>query len=368
MENEETSQWVDQIVSFSSEFSAENWSARNLRGPPTCNNTYGDNASAWCPARYTQDEFLELRYLRSVYVSQVKIYENLNGGAVIKIEGMRQGGIYETIWSREAPENHTQYRIFCPQFEKSSFRTNQLRLTLRFTAANYFSELDAVELIGTISNISIPQETIISDFSKLITFKDFSDMTIRFSDGEVQALKAIFLVRCQKLFAYLSLNDFLMRDLNVNEFRIVHGFIYTDRFNEELMNDVIRVEKEKDVQISSNGNERITIESHRLTVNRLVRFSIKFGLARLQYLLMNFMMKSYFDKDNALDILMDSLKGDLNQIKESDINENLDTIGLEKVTQIAMDYIKLNLHDIVKTEKFEMLPKDVLLKIIKTVL
>ena len=47
MENEETSQWVDQIVSFSSEFSAENWSARNLRGPPTCNNTYGDNASAW---------------------------------------------------------------------------------------------------------------------------------------------------------------------------------------------------------------------------------------------------------------------------------------------------------------------------------
>ena len=166
----EIRQFVTEVLSFSTQFGADNWSASKICGPPSALNVYGDCTQAWCPSRYNEDEFLVVKFNRAVYATQFKIYENLNGGTLVKIEAYDSEN-YETIWSRDQPDHKTQYNIFSPVFPKSNLRTNQYRLTFRCNAANYYSEYDAVELVGTLTNIKIYENTLSSDMPKLMEDK-----------------------------------------------------------------------------------------------------------------------------------------------------------------------------------------------------
>lgn len=142
------SQFVDCVLFCSSQYTSENGSARNLIGPPNCLNKYGDNALAWCPAKYNQMEFVEVSFKREVYCEKLRFYENLNGGCVVRVETLKKGK-YICLWKRDNPEVKRHYHVYEIIFEpKTSFRVNQFKVHLNCSTLRYYTQIDAIELIG----------------------------------------------------------------------------------------------------------------------------------------------------------------------------------------------------------------------------
>ena len=166
----------------------------SLIGPPLTHHIYGDNSGAWCPATSDEDQTLELEFETSVYITQIKIYENYNGGAVTKIEGYTElwlwwpfrkifsyrflifhfqlkalnGDRYEILWGRESPSVAQFYNVFSPSFSKTRFQSNRIRLTITQTNRNLFAEIEAVELLGSVINLEVPQKSLTDDITNLL--------------------------------------------------------------------------------------------------------------------------------------------------------------------------------------------------------
>lgn len=343
----EVNLFVSSIIGFSSEYNAGNhsWSASNLIGTPTCNSQYGDSASAWCPANYTEPEYVEVKYDYAIYIRKVKIYENLNGGSVIRVEAYT-GSQYITIWSAERPQHFTHYRIFEPEIREPIVKSDRLRITIDSSASNYFCELDAIEICGPRSLINVPESNLVDNLSKLFDNSDFSDVKIEFScNRSLSAHRNILFSRCVTLYQHLESIDFKSNELNYEEFHTIMYYIYTDRLNEDNLR-----------------------EFEALRINKLIRFAIKFKLDRLEKLLIEYLLKNVFSNENILDILLDSISGS-SEYKNNSLNElDLSQVKLDNVELIALDFIKLNIQDLVYNPKFQTLPKDVLIKIIQHII
>jgi hypothetical protein len=60
------------------------------------------------------------------------------------------------------------YSIFTPVFPKVLFQSNQIKLFLSQLDRNLFSEIEAVELIGSIINLDIPKKSLTEDINSLL--------------------------------------------------------------------------------------------------------------------------------------------------------------------------------------------------------
>jgi hypothetical protein len=60
------------------------------------------------------------------------------------------------------------YSIFTPVFPKVLFQSNQIKLFLSQLDRNLFSEIEAVELIGSIINLDIPKKSLTEDITSLL--------------------------------------------------------------------------------------------------------------------------------------------------------------------------------------------------------
>lgn len=188
MSSNNLSQFVSRVVSFTSEYGEHSWQASNLIGPPTSNMTYGDNSSAWCPAQADQNQVLELAFDTDVFISKIRLYENYNGGACTRLEALNQtSGEYELLWSA-SPEHLLSasgrvcnyYLIFEPQFEMTSFKSNQIRVTLALESrAALFCEIEAVELVGFLINVTVPKNKLAIDLSHMFLESSYFDCEIR---------------------------------------------------------------------------------------------------------------------------------------------------------------------------------------------
>ena len=105
-----------------------------------------------------------------------------------------------------------------------------------------------------------------------------------------------------------------------------------------------------------------------LTINNLVRLCIQFKLERLEKLLLNYLLMHFMDLNNVLNILLDALDGSVFELNQS-TSTNIDIqtkFKLNKVEELSLSYIKFHIKQIIKLEKFAQLPKDVLIKIVRT--
>jgi len=78
------------------------------------------------------------------------------------------GDIFETLWSRETPTLAQFYNIFSPSFPKTLFQSNRIRLSITQTNRNIFTEIEAVELIGSVINLEIPPQSLTNDITNLL--------------------------------------------------------------------------------------------------------------------------------------------------------------------------------------------------------
>lgn len=172
-------QFVREVVSFTSQYGDANWRAANLIGPPTSNSEFGDLSTAWCPSQADQNQVLELSFETEVFVEKIRLYENYNGGACTRLEALNPAtNEYVQLWSTDQVQHFSHYSIFEPAFKTSTFKAKQIRVSLTFEGRNLFSEIEAVELIGSLINIEPPVACLAADLAKMFLEGSYSDCEI----------------------------------------------------------------------------------------------------------------------------------------------------------------------------------------------
>ena len=121
------------------------WAPTQAIGAPDCSGA-GDQDQAWATLRSEEGEqWLELDYARAVPVGVVRIYENFNPGAVVKVEAMVDGDA-TTLWSGVAPRGEAPHVFEVPAAGKVT--ASRIRITLDTSKIAGWNEIDAVELVG----------------------------------------------------------------------------------------------------------------------------------------------------------------------------------------------------------------------------
>jgi hypothetical protein len=390
-------QFVSRIIRFTSQYSETNWSANKIIGPPHSNCSYGDSVNAWCPSNHNENQILELEFEISVYAREIRIYENFNGGSVTKIEAMNSAANeqYVTLWNTNETSIKSSYDIFSPRLNRTNFLTNRIRLTLTLEDRGVFAELEAVELVGTLINLEIPKISLSIDFSQMLNEGLFSDLEIRLDNVEtvLKAHKCVLAARSNTFYEFLVRNSFKCSTMTEYEAKLLLDFIYTDNLNENLIIELFESNKkikthpnndtsfkiiENELKSWEKDNQILDFESDEekwlLSLNQMIRLAFLFKLDRFEKLLVEYLMKKMLTMDNILNVLMDSVDGiDLVSVLDKNLNDYIveDLLGkkfkLPMVEKACMSIIRIRIKDVIKTEKFKYLPKNLLIEIVRLI-
>ncbi|KAM0727295.1 F-box/LRR-repeat protein 4 [Formica fusca] len=177
-----TEQFVYNVYSFSSQYGNNisiSYTAHNIIGPPSKFPEYGDFPQAFAMRTYglwwdkapsrsidympqnnpdvVSQDYIDIEYREPVYPIRVSIYELYNPGSVIAIWAQDCYGQWFQLWSRPPQIVTQQSRLFSPPLRLCNFKTKMLRLEFNHSLLDYYTELDAVSLIGT-SKMMFPKD------------------------------------------------------------------------------------------------------------------------------------------------------------------------------------------------------------------
>jgi hypothetical protein len=142
-------QWAIQATASSTYNDAQgtaSYSANQATGAPNVDK-YGDDGAAWAPK--TPDggiEWLDLKYPKPVYATEVRVRESCGSGTVIKIEVYDEHDGPHAVWQGNDPTTELNY--LTAKFPKTSFKTDRIKVTLATNVVPGWNEIDAVQLVG----------------------------------------------------------------------------------------------------------------------------------------------------------------------------------------------------------------------------
>ncbi|CAB0010638.1 unnamed protein product [Nesidiocoris tenuis] len=225
------SQFVSEVLDFSSQYGSDisiSYTAYNITGKPSKFPDYGDFPQAFVMRTYGKwwsespsrpepimmqnceipsHDYIDVSFEQKVYPVEVCLYETYNPGSVVRIWAGDGLGKWKLLWEGE-PENvlHTSRR-FSPVINRIDFMTNLLRVEFNHSQLDYYTELDAIMLVGSQSNFAAtPSCNIQSDLCKIAT--QIKSLNIDFvSDYDETVLR---------IFSYLDLIS-LCRCMRVNK-------------------------------------------------------------------------------------------------------------------------------------------------------
>ncbi|OGX84854.1 OmpA family protein [Hymenobacter coccineus] len=98
-------QWASKLVGVSSQKSEGKaaYSPEQVLGAPNALPLGQINDKAWIPKKEGRDEFIEVRFARSVLAQQITVVENFNPGAVTKIELIDTKGVHHEVYTNDNP-------------------------------------------------------------------------------------------------------------------------------------------------------------------------------------------------------------------------------------------------------------------------
>ena len=141
-------QWAS-TASASSEYGSESWSAKQATGAPNTTEC-ADSVDAWASLTYADGiEWLEVGYDTPVAPTQINIYETYYPGQVVTVEVRDESGNLQTVWQGEAHVESQCPRVFTVDVAGIDYKVTAVRVSLDQSAANYWGEVDAIELVGT---------------------------------------------------------------------------------------------------------------------------------------------------------------------------------------------------------------------------
>jgi len=101
--------------------------------------------------------FEDIEFYDAVYPIRVSIFETYNPGSVIRIWAQNLKNKWFLLWNGPPQIVPSTTRIFSPPLRPCDFKTKILRLEFNHSLLNYYTELDAVMLIGT-SELIFPRD------------------------------------------------------------------------------------------------------------------------------------------------------------------------------------------------------------------
>jgi hypothetical protein len=88
-----TIMWADQVVSVSSQYGTDSWSAAQVLGAPNVYPTISDHTSAWASEEADAGiETIEVSFEVAERIDLVQIFETYNPGAITRVDVLDQGG------------------------------------------------------------------------------------------------------------------------------------------------------------------------------------------------------------------------------------------------------------------------------------
>jgi hypothetical protein len=126
--------------------SMRGWGPEQAAGAPDSKGA-GDQQTAWASLQADGGEqWLETSYAKPVEIAQVRVLENDNAGAIVRIVAILDGGTEIPLWSGEEP------KLQAPADQYFSARpgivASKIRVVLDTNKVPGWNEIDAVELIG----------------------------------------------------------------------------------------------------------------------------------------------------------------------------------------------------------------------------
>jgi hypothetical protein len=143
-------QWAIQATASSTYNDAEgtaSWSANQATSAPNVDK-YADNGAAWTSK--TPDggiEWLDLKFPKPVYATEVRVRESFGSGAVIKVEVFDEQGVAHSVWQGNDPTTELNYLMV--KFPKTTFKADRVKITLATNVVAGWNEIDAVQLVGS---------------------------------------------------------------------------------------------------------------------------------------------------------------------------------------------------------------------------
>lgn len=122
------------------------WSPGRAAGAPDTAD-HGDYSTAW--ASQSPDggkEWLQVKYPKSVEISEINIHETYNPGAISKVSALMPDGSERVIWegTMDAGQDVIERAVKVPP----GVRSDQIRIELDTSRVPGWNEIDAVELVG----------------------------------------------------------------------------------------------------------------------------------------------------------------------------------------------------------------------------
>jgi hypothetical protein len=149
IKNDPDGQWAIQAKASSSYQDAQGeaaWSANQATGTPNVER-YADDGKAWAPKSPDGGiEWLDLTFPKAVFATEVRIRESCGSGAVIKVEVFDDKGAPHVVWAGNDPTKELNYLPV--KFDKTTFKTDRVKVTLATNVVPGWNEIDAVQLVG----------------------------------------------------------------------------------------------------------------------------------------------------------------------------------------------------------------------------
>ncbi|UYZ62119.1 OmpA family protein [Hymenobacter weizhouensis] len=139
--------WAAKVVGVSSQKAEgkEPFSPEKVLGEPNATPLGQASNEAWIPKKEGTNEFIEVRFGKSLLARQVTVVENFNPGSVTSIELVDTRGQRHQVYENDSPGPIPEmFRSLQITFPPASYRTIGVVVTLDTKAVNGVNQIDAI--------------------------------------------------------------------------------------------------------------------------------------------------------------------------------------------------------------------------------
>ncbi|GAA4003590.1 hypothetical protein GCM10022408_13980 [Hymenobacter fastidiosus] len=152
--------WAAKVVAVSSQKTEgkEPFSPEKVLGQPDAQPLGQISNDAWIPKKEGTNEFIEVRFGKSLVARQVTVVENFNPGSVIKIELIDTRGTKHQVYDNPNPGSIPEpFRSLQATFAASNYRTIGVIVSMNTKAVNGVNQIDAIG-IADVAEVMVKKE------------------------------------------------------------------------------------------------------------------------------------------------------------------------------------------------------------------
>ncbi len=139
--------WASKVEDVSSQKAKgkEPFAPEKVLGEPNAQPLGQISNEAWIPAKDGSNEFIEVRFAKSVLAQQVTVIENFNPGSITKIELIDTKGEHHEVYTNKNPGPLPEaYRTLQVTFKPEKYRTIGARVTMNTAKVAGVNQIDAI--------------------------------------------------------------------------------------------------------------------------------------------------------------------------------------------------------------------------------